>query len=62
METNINFDHISLSSSQKEECFSQVFQRKSKCTFSVQYCFLNSAFCEIRWKITVERERPQMTI
>ena len=39
METNIHFNHISLSSSQNNECFRQTLQRKSIHTLYVQYCF-----------------------
>ena len=56
MATNINFDHTSLNSPQKEECFSQNIH------FMSNFVFKSRAFCEKRWKNTVERDRPQMTI
>jgi len=62
MKTNVNFDHISLSSSYNKKYFRQKLQRKSEHTFYVQYIIPeNHAVYEIMWKNMVQPDRPQMT-
>ena len=63
MKTNVQFHHISLSSSYNENCFTQKLYRQSKHIFCVPLLLLeNFAALEMMWKNTVEPDRPQTTI
>jgi len=57
------YDGISLNSSWNERRFRQTLQRKSKCTFHVQYIYPeNRAFYEIMWKNMAQPDLTRMTI
>jgi len=62
--TDIQFDHISLSSFRMKNISDKSLQRKSKHAFYVQYLFLseNCAVYEVIWRNIEKPNRSQMAI
>jgi hypothetical protein len=56
-----SYDSISLNSSENKKCFREIVEKIKTYLVSNNF-FPKNAYFDIMWKITVQPDRPQMTV